>query len=145
MRHQGFTLIEMMVTVSILAILLGVAVPSFQSFVANQKVKSASYDLSMALVAARSEAVKRNADITIAPETVDDWVSGWTVKWGATTLLKQQALTGVTITKGPSTIVYKASGRPTAGSNFEIHGSSAIRCVKVDTSGIPSTQSVACP
>jgi len=142
---RGFTLIELMVTVTVLAILLAVAAPSFTSFIAGQKVKSASNDLTTALILARSEAIKRNADIVIAPVNANSWVGGWSVTAAGTALLQQQALSGVTLTKTPSTITYKSSGRPTATSNFEIAGSSTIRCLSVDTSGIPSTKKAACP
>jgi len=145
--QRGFTLIEMMVTVTIIAVMLGVGVPSFRNFIAGQKVKSASHDLMTALVLARSEAIKRNADVTVAPVTADTWVSGWTVKAApsATTVHEQQALSGVTVTQAPSTVVYKANGRPTVASKFEVAGASATKCVKVDLTGIPSSQSGACP
>lgn len=144
----GFTLVEMLVTLTVLGVLMGVAVPSFRSFVAGQKIKTASHDLMTAMVIARSEAIKRNADVTVAPYTANTWESGWTVKVApsATTVHQQQEMTGVTITKGPANVVYKGNGRPTAPSNFEVAGStSAVKCVKVDLTGIPSTQPVACP
>ena len=143
--ERGFTLIELMVTVSVLAILLAVAAPSFSEFVAGQKVKTAANDLTTALILARSEAIKRNADIVVAPVTADTWASGWNVTAAGTMLLQQQALPNVSLTKTPSTITYKSSGRPTATSRFEIAGASTIRCLSVDTSGIPSTKQAACP
>ena len=48
----------------------------------------------------------------------------------------------------PGSFVYGASGRMTSGSGtqyLQISGSSFTKCVKIDTTGIPSTQSVACP
>lgn len=136
-----------MVVMTVLAIMMAVGVPSFKSFVAGQKVKTASNDLMMALVLARSEAIKRNTDVTIAPDTADVWIGGWTVKAGTITVVQQQALSGVTITKAPSTITYKSNGRPDAGSNlyFEVTGNPSVKCVRVDLTGIPSNQSVACP
>lgn len=144
---RGFTLIEIMVTLTVLAIMMGVGVPSFRNFIAGQKVKSASHDLMTAMVMARSEAIKRNADVTVAPVTADDWLSGWTVTATAasTMIHQQQALSGVTITLAPSTVVYKANGRPTASSKFQVAGTTTTKCVKVDLTGIPSSQSGACP
>lgn len=144
-RHEGFTLVELLVTMVVMAVLLAVAVPSFNSFIAGQKVKTTSYDLTVAMVMARSEAVKRNIDVVVAPDTVNTWTSGWTVKAGTITLQQQQAITGVTITKGPATVTYKSTGRPSATSNFEVAGATAVKCIKVDTSGIPTTSSTACP
>lgn len=142
---SGFTLIELMITLTILGIMMGLGVPAFRNFIASQKIKAATFDLTTSVLMARSEAVKRNTDITIAPDTANAWTGGWTVKAGTITIVQQAAIESVTITKGPSTIVFKATGRPTAGSNFEVTGNSGVKCVKVDASGIPSTQSAACP
>ena len=148
---RGFTLIEMLVTMTVLAVLMGVGIPSFRSFIAGQRVKTVSNDLMTALMQARSEAVKRNMSITMAPVTSSDWTSGWTLKDAAATpntLFSQQAIEGVTITKSPAspaTVIYNATGRPSATSYFQVEGTTGIKCVKVDSSGIPSTQSVACP
>ena len=152
-RDQGFTLIEMLVVLTVLAIMMVVGVPSFRSFVDGQKVKTASFGLMSGLMLARSEAIKRNTPVIVAPATADTWISGWTVKAGTTTLQRQEALSGVTITKAasaasiPSAIIYAASGRLSApGVQYlQINGSSSVKCVKVDLTGIPVSQSVACP
>lgn len=73
---RGFTLIELMVTIAILAITLGLAVPSFQEFVARNRLAAATNELVSALALARSEAVKRAARVTIASA---DWTGGWQV------------------------------------------------------------------
>lgn len=145
--HRGFTLIELMVTLTVLAILMGVGVPSFRNFVAGQKVKTVSHDLMSALVIARSEAIKRNASVTLAPVTADTWVSGWTVTAApsATTVHQQQAVSGVTITLAPSTVVFGANGRPAATSKFQVAATSTTKCVRVDLTGIPSSQTGTCP
>lgn len=145
--HRGFTLIELMVTLTVLAILMGVGVPSFRNFVAGQKVKTVSQDLMSALVIARSEAIKRNATVTLAPVTADTWVSGWTVTAApsATTVHQQQAVAGVTITLAPSTVVFAANGRPGATSKFQVTGTTTTKCVRVDLTGIPSSQTGTCP
>ena len=153
---RGFTLIELLVVITVMATMLSLAIPSFRSFIASQRVKAVAYDLTTALVLARSEAVKRNADVTVAAAAASDWTQGWsvTVGGGATTLQQQQALTGVTITKAasaaaiPASFIYGASGRMTSGGGtqyLQVNGASFIKCVKIDITGIPSTQPVACP
>lgn len=144
-----------MVTLTVAAILLGIGIPSFQGFIATQKVKTAAFDVTSSMVLARSEALKRNTDVTIAPDTAGAWAGGWTVKAGATLILQQQAFTGVTVTRAPAdsaipaSFTYKSTGRVTASpvdvKYLQINASPAVRCVKIDATGIPSTQSVACP
>ncbi|MCP3661179.1 MAG: prepilin-type N-terminal cleavage/methylation domain-containing protein, partial [Gammaproteobacteria bacterium] len=74
-RVKGFTLVELMITILILAILLGFAVPSFQAMMRNNAVVAASNQLLGALLLARSEAVKREAPVTVTfPATADGWV-----------------------------------------------------------------------
>lgn len=79
-----------MVTLSIAAILLAVAAPSFRTFVRNAELQSASNDLLVALTLARSEAVKRGWPVTVcksANATDDDpdcdpsatWEGGWVI------------------------------------------------------------------
>lgn len=143
-----------MVTLTVAGIMLGLGIPSFRSFIASQKVKSVAYDLTTSLMVARSEAVKRNTDVTVVPDTADTWTAGWKVKAGATTLVQQSTVSGVTITKAasaaaiPSSFVYGGSGRLTSAASaqyLQVNGTSSVKCVKVDSTGIPTTQTVACP
>jgi len=73
---RGFTLIELMVTIAILAIVLTVAVPGFQDFIARNRLAAATNELVSALALARSEAVKRATRVTVASA---DWAAGWQV------------------------------------------------------------------
>ncbi|MEP4145678.1 MAG: GspH/FimT family pseudopilin [Halioglobus sp.] len=78
-RDQGFTLVELMIVVFIVAVLLGIGVPSFRSFLVDQRYRSTSADLRIALMTARSEAVKRNVAIQVTPTSDDDWTTGWQI------------------------------------------------------------------
>lgn len=146
---QGFTLIEMMVTVAIAAILLGIGVPSLSSFIRSQSVKTASFDVTSALVFARSEAIKRNADVVITPVS-SDWKNGWTVtvsmNGNTSTLGRQSEYKNLSIATAASSITYRANGR-IAGAvmpRFEITGDASKRCVSVSLSGLPSSKTGAC-
>ncbi|MHB9797796.1 GspH/FimT family pseudopilin [Pseudomonas sp. MT3] len=70
----GFTLIELMIVVTLLAVFATIALPSFTSTIENNRVQSASEELFSLLQYARSEAVSRNAPVTVAPasSTSDD-------------------------------------------------------------------------
>ncbi|MEF8686196.1 UNVERIFIED_CONTAM: GspH/FimT family pseudopilin [Comamonas sp. A-3] len=66
-RHfsRGFTAIELMVTVAILAVLAGLAAPSFNPIIERWRVRQVSEELQSTLYFARSEAIKRGGNVTI--------------------------------------------------------------------------------
>lgn len=64
-KERGFTLIELMVTIAIAAILLSVAVPSFINLVVGSRLTTQANDLVAGVYAARSEAVKRNQNVSL--------------------------------------------------------------------------------
>lgn len=83
-QQRGFTLVELLVTVAVLAVLLGIAVPSFQTMMANSQLSSRTNDMVGALSLARSEAIRRGARITLCKSsdgascsTSGDWAQGW--------------------------------------------------------------------
>ncbi|MGP5662896.1 pilus assembly FimT family protein [Psychrobacter celer] len=59
MRSSGFTLIELMVTIAVLAIIVGIAAPSISTQLANQRVKATANTLANALKEAKVESVVR--------------------------------------------------------------------------------------
>ncbi|RYH70415.1 MAG: prepilin-type N-terminal cleavage/methylation domain-containing protein [Alcaligenaceae bacterium] len=73
----GFTAIELMVVVSIVAILAALAAPSFTPLIERWRVRTAAEDLTSTLYYARSEAIKRGGDIAI--EASSGWGDGWKV------------------------------------------------------------------
>lgn len=140
----GFTLIELMVTVTIAAILLAVGVPSFKSFILGQRLKTASYDLNYALNYARSEAIKRNESVQMVPAS-SGWKDGWTVLSGTTTLLTQAAYPALTITGPASSVTYAANGRLTAAATpFHLTDGTNNRCISVNLNGLPTSKVGSC-
>jgi type IV fimbrial biogenesis protein FimT len=63
--HHGFTLVEAMVTLSILAILMAVGAPSLFTFIQNQQIRSSAEELQSGLTLARNEALRRNAPVSL--------------------------------------------------------------------------------
>jgi len=66
-NHSGFTLIELMTTLLVAAVVLGIGIPAFNQFVATNQMAAGVNDLTSALHLARTEAVKRRANVTICP------------------------------------------------------------------------------
>ncbi len=145
---RGFTLPELMVVVTVLGVLLSIGVPSFQSIIIGQRLKNASFEVYSALVLARSEAISRNAAVTITP-TAGDWTNGWTVASGATVIRKQDTYPNITI-NGPLSIGFNAMGRTTGAAAQQISltatgtSSPAFRCINIDLSGRPRTKNGTC-
>lgn len=152
-RTTGFTLIELMVTVAVAAVLLGVGLPSFREALQNQRVKTAASDMFLSLILARSEAIKRSANIDLARHSTD-WVEGWDVRIASdsTVLRQNDALKNLTIACNtdadtaaetcPSSVTFNRSGRPGAFIEFWFYqpDSEAVtmRCVTMSLSGRPS-------
>lgn len=93
-RHRGFTVIELMVTVALVAILAALAVPSLRAFIVRNNFSSMGNEFSGSILRARNEAVSKNMCVTMCmSSTVDtttgngpvcltngqDWQVGWIV------------------------------------------------------------------
>ncbi len=148
----GFTLIELLTALVVLAILATVALPSYQNFVLTQRVRGASYDLMTSLVLARSEAIKRNANVSIT-QAAGGWTQGWTVSAGALTLRTQDPYGGsVSIANSASltTITYSNDGRlATPTTDFtvapaDISAQVQTRCLSIKLGGMPSSKIGSC-
>lgn len=84
---KGFTLVELMVTVAVLVILLMIAVPSLNDATLGKQLGSYANNLAASAYLARSEAIKRNARITLCASsdgtncaTSGGWQQGWIVR-----------------------------------------------------------------
>jgi type IV fimbrial biogenesis protein FimT len=77
--EQGFTLIELMVTLAMVAILMAIAVSSFTTLQRKAELTSFSNSLLSGINAARGEAMKRGRNAMVVPADGLSWNSGWTV------------------------------------------------------------------
>ena len=86
-RVDGFTIIEIVVTISVAGILMAIAVPAFNTFIQNQRLATVTNSLVLSLNFARSEAIKRDTatGITVCASTDQQncngagWNDGWLV------------------------------------------------------------------
>ena len=92
--QAGFTLLELIVTIAVAAILLGWGIPSFNNLVASNRITAASNSMAGLLNFARSEAVRRGEPVWISPTSNDDWqqgVSAWINRGGEREVLRVTA------------------------------------------------------
>ena len=86
-RSKGFTLVELMVTIAVVAVLLAIALPSFRKVIQRNRVASASNDLLASISYARTTAINRGQLVSMCPSTDGtgctsagkDFESGWIV------------------------------------------------------------------
>jgi len=119
-RPRGFTLIELMVALAIVALLLLLGMPSFTTFLRNSEIRSTSESMINGLRAATAEAANRNRKVTfeLASATAADW-KFWVlddngVKQTIQTYAKKEAgpNTKITITPaGQLTVAFNGLGR----------------------------------
>lgn len=150
--QRGFTLIELIMVIAILAILASITAPSMRSFIKAAAVRGAYSDFYAALITARSEAIKQRCNVVVAASG-SSWKAGWTVTVPACGTKPLQTLqTGdaldpdVAVQVGvpaaaTSPITYRMNGRPDAAQTviFSISGNASIaaRCVSIDINGLP--------
>lgn len=161
MRYaRGFTLIELVVTVAISAVLLAVAAPALVQYTANGRLSAHADAFSASARLARGEAIKRNASVTMCVSSngasceAGAWHSGWIVMAGATVLHKEgPASQNVRMTESSSvaTLLFDATGVGATVATVTVcssAGGTQERVVSVNATGrvaTRKTQTGVCP
>lgn len=142
---RGFTLIELMVTLAVAAILLAIAVPSFQGMMERNRVAAQSNDILGALQVTRSEAIRKNATHRFCNTS-----TGWIVRTpSVAAAIRENTLQGNT-TASNLCVDYRADGLPhnctcadaTPGTNLITNGSMTVvsgtqtRTIRIRTGSI---------
>lgn len=119
---RGFTLIELMVTVVVIGVLAVVAAPAMTALVNNSRINGQTEELVTALQLARTEAVRRNARVTLCPSTdgstcaaSTSWarwiVHGMDTTAGVDDVIRDSSASASVQVSGPAAgIVFKPSG-----------------------------------
>jgi len=143
-RSSGFTLIELMIGITILAIVLAAGLPSFSQWIHNSRIRTAAESITHGMQKARAEAVSRNTTIA--------FVLGngtfWSILQGATVIESMpSAETASTIsvtsvptppaTNSPTTITFSGMGIVIPNTD----GTASITQVDVDSTAISSADS----
>lgn len=150
-KTLGFTLVELVVTLCVFAILLVIAIPSFRTIILNNRLATSTDLLVADLNYTRGMALNNNANVRICPFSAPnsttcgaDWTSGWIVVTqpavGTGILLKSQQNdnSGPTINSNLSSITFDSRGLASGQSNFSFcdsRGGTFAHSVEVMTTG----------
>ena len=162
--QRGFTMIELMITIMVLGLVLGLGVPGFRDLVLNNRQASAVNELVTALQLARSEAITRNV---AAPSAVSvcasndgaacagTWSDGWIVfndadgdgalDAGEIVLRAVDAPASMAITGPGGAMRYRRDGRSPDATDFvfcDSRGASRARVVQLGLTGRPAAAKV---
>ncbi|MCE5232216.1 MAG: GspH/FimT family pseudopilin [Mizugakiibacter sp.] len=131
-RHSGFSVIELMVTVVVMAILAGIALPNFRDFMHRNAVTTATNHLLADIQYARGEAVAQHMQVTVCASTNGiacassaPFEGGWVVVCNAPAAAATTAGTALSLGPTcPAANTLMRVGQPTAG--MTMRGSSAL-------------------
>jgi type IV fimbrial biogenesis protein FimT len=146
-RQRGFTLIEAMVVITILAIVMATAVPVFTDFIVARQIRGTAESILNGIQLARTEAIRRNTTIQfVLGLSGTTYTNGWEVKTTSGSVLHSRSageagsnIALSVVSNGATMVTFNGIGRRTANSD----ASNPARVVNVDvpTSVMPATQS----
>ncbi len=166
--HHGFTIIELMTAVALLAVMVVIGVPSFNSIVNTNEGAAKSNAFLSALKVARSEATKRRQNVIVCASNnqsdcaSNDWKDGWIIfedsdggndfDAGETVIDTYSLPSGFTVTRaaaGADQIIFFATGlsNSTVAQTFTVckENSTSGRVLTVERSGLVTGANTNCP
>jgi type IV fimbrial biogenesis protein FimT len=151
-KSQGFTLIELMIGITIVGVVVAMALPSYNNTVKNTCMTTNTNTLISSIQMARSEATKLRQDISIVSKS-GNWGTGWTVQDESAVILNDVDLTcgSTTIEEQGSdaTLVYESTGFIDEPAVFDVcddRTGETGRQITINLVGRPSTnRAYICP
>lgn len=137
----GFSLIEVMITIAIIAILLAVASPSLSNVVLGNRLNSFANNLVASATLARSEAIKRNQQTRMCVSsngtacTAGGWEQGWIVTCKTTNNIDCDGV-------GGNWLVLRHQVAATDGLRITDTSPGAVTSISFDPSGVGATQAI---
>ncbi len=132
-RRLGLTLIELLVTVAVGGVFLALAAPSFVNTFAQRRVEGVGTEMGTDMQLARSEAVSRNAQVTL---TVPSSGDSYTIASGMTTIKSVSVPSGVSITAGSITYdPLRGTSTATTSTSFTVSSSAGSLQLTVNPMG----------
>lgn len=158
--QQGFTLVELVITLALAVILFGVGVPAINSMIQGNRLTSSANNMVASLLLARSEAVKRQVQVSVCPSADKSSCSGSGSSPYLIVFTTADGTLNVSdaISSGQSWDANYKSGGAVASINFssagllsdtkivnlELTDSGKTKCVQVAVSGRPAVYNT-CP
>lgn len=118
-RHQGFTLIELMIVIVLISIIATVAVPNFMGFIENNRVTSGTNSFVGTLNYARSQATREGRSVRVQAREEGDWQQGLEVMLGTEQLRVSEAMAGNLQVSGEE-VTFRGNGMATGAAQFQI-------------------------
>ncbi len=154
-KNKGFTLVEVVITLTVASILVALAAPSLWQLFGQNRLTSQTNELIADINLSRSEAVKRVTTAGVCATAVNgtscsgsNWANGWMVYYtdpstSAVVVLRQhqQLIGNTTLTSAANSIVYTRDGIVSSGSgNYDLCDTKLhkFRRINVSTTGRPS-------
>ncbi|MGB0732463.1 MAG: GspH/FimT family pseudopilin [Pontibacterium sp.] len=126
MNSKGFTLLELLIVVAIVAILATVAVPNFGPLVSTNRMDTIQDRLVTSLSQARSEAIRQGVDVQLCPRSSvntvvnscgTSWQNGWLVIANGTGLRVEDSIaTSLTLTG--ASVTFSSDGATTSNASI---------------------------